>query len=507
MESPDEHISDRVLQIIKGGIPWLTWTLLLIIGLFLGTEVIMHLWVDQPLNFYEPELAMDAYRLSEGLTIYPDFEQGPFGGLYAPLYQIVTSLFFVIGWQELATLRLISIGSIVVTAYFMVRSERFHNPPAVSGGFFLALLLLLIWHNDVVRFDMHGKPDAFAAMWLIVGIYFVRQAYHYHFSLRSISLAMAALTLAFATKQTMLFAIPPTLLIIWVYGNFTKAVTAGGLFTLFSLMLWPVLWLITGPNMWFYVFQQAGVFPYRWGNLFNNIYTLLSHPLILLTGALLLWELHQHKWKFAYSFLTVLLLFSIPAGVITAIKTGGMANAHLPTFWICSMIIFISLPRGKMISAITGIRLKSNQPFRYQLMALSFVVLLFLQLGIKPYAWLRSFDYRLSGHQAYNELADNLRDVKGQVYCPWDNYLTLKASKPLVWSIKWERETGLHGIQANRSYEKIALNSTAVVTVTTSDSRNSTLPTFLDQHDFTQQESFAIWQTLTYHLWVASPSE
>jgi hypothetical protein len=472
-------------------------------GLYLISEMVVHLWVDQPLNYYEPELAMDAYRLSQGQSIYPPFETGPFAGLYAPLYQLVTSLFFVIGWQELATLRLISIGSILTAAWLMSRMSIGPFSNTKITHFAWAALLLLVWHNDVVQFDMHGKPDAFGALWMVVGIYFLHRAYRHNFAHWLLALAMGAFTLALATKQTMLFALPPVLLSIWIWGSFRTAISALGYFVLFNLMLWPLLWWITGPNMWFYVFEQAGIFPYRWGSLFNNAYNLLTQPLMLLAAGLLLWNYYQHKWNFILGLLSLLLLFAIPAGVITAIKAGGMSNAHLPTFWIASLIVYTTIPwknwPNQTSSDDNGEN--SNGAGRFAIVGLA--VILFLQLGIQPYVWLTSFDYRLTGHEEYNKLAESLRSVEGSIFSPWDNYLTLKAGNPLVWSIKWERETKLHDIESDYSSDYWAENSEAVVTVSVSGSSQSHMPEVLENARFQKAESFAISQSLTYHLWKA----
>jgi hypothetical protein len=474
--------------------------LLALSGIYLISEMIMHLWISQPVNFYEPEIAMDAYRLSEGLSIYPAFQTGPFGGLYAPFYQMISSLFFVIGLDHLQLLRAISIVSMLVSGWLIWKTTHPNQP--IHWTAILPLLLVLIWHNDVVRFDMHGKPDAFAALWMIAGIYFMLDRQKLRSDIHSLVYAMVAFTLAFATKQTMLFVLPPLLLTLVIHQGWKRGIQAGLLFLTLNVMIWPLLWWLTGPEMWFYVFKQAGVFPYRWGNLFKSAFKVLTQPLVLTALGTLIWRLYRKTWTADLTLLSLLLLFAYPAGVITAIKSGGMANAHLATYWLAGFIIWKALPLSDWLDQWYKLGASAlDRSARFGLATLS--LLLFLQLGIRPYAWLKSFQYRLHGDQQYEQLADRLQQADGQVYCPWDNYLTLKAGKPLVWSQKWEMETGLHGIRSRTNYLDIMRSSSYVVDVRTGAKRNTDVDGFLRKQNFTHLKSFAIGQSLTYHLWKA----
>ncbi len=132
------------------------------------------------------------------------------------------------------------------------------------------------------------------------------------------------------------------------------------------------------------------------------------------------------------------------------------------------------------------------------------VILLWFTLRPNIPSIVYSFKYRYQQWKHYEYLADKLAKEPGTVYVPMDNYLSLKAGKPIRWSYKWQVETPMRGLQSfpKENSFTLAEKSDWVVTIDNGDWTSDTeLEKQLQRKGFEQVEQLQMGQIRSYRLW------
>lgn len=476
------------------------WLALGIVSAYGIWEIAHMLLIDFPFNYYEAEVVGDAWRLSKGEAMYPLLEEGPYGGLYAPGYHFLLAGFFTLLPDTLITARLTSVLSILLIAWLIIQTE---NPSHKPAWFLTAFASLIIWHNALVQFDLHAKPDTFGVLLSISALYFaIKSARSADWKLVLISGFFIAAGVI--TKQTNLFILPPLLVFFLLKKELRLSGILLGSFVISSAVLWFIAAMTTGPEIWFYVFDQPGAFRMRWGVVGDSIWNILDQPLVYLYGALVLWNFLKEKLTSADYLIFFSVLFAWPACVLSASKGGGLANSYQPLFYLISYGLLLFAMRSQLFSNLSDIKNRTHFDTAI-LWTLALVML--ITVHINPVSSLTTTDWRWNAQQNYEYLADRLKEVDGQIYAPYDNYLTIKAGKPLIWSRKWEVETDMTKAEHHpkNSSVSIAFESAAVVTITHFDWNNERdLEQRLQKNSFIKDTTLPMDQLREYHLWIKS---
>jgi hypothetical protein len=417
--SISEALTNRLL---KGGASGI----FIFIGVFLASEIVKHLWFDFPLNMYEPELVTEAWALSRGEITHGNYSEGPYSGLYAPLYQLFGALLFQVLPVSLITMRVISIFSLVGIAFL------FHRwAPVVHRWSFPAwIFAVLMWHVPGVGFDMHGKPDSFAAFLAFWSVFLVRDIEKADSNGRLLISALIA-ALAVAAKQPMLLAaavIGPALLF---FHSWKRALMWGAAFGVFSGVVWTALRWICGENLFTNVFVIPGLYTMRLSVLSAVIVAQFRQPLVLVAVGCILLSLvrKQLKYKEALPYFTMLLTF--PAGLLTAAKAGGMDNAMLP-FWYASMLV-VAMHAEALKTWLSNQATSIRSGFFFMVSIWAFGT-----AGINIPSVITGWGDVLQQQEAQIRLISTIKGTPGDVYVPMDNYLAIKAGKGVNLSEKSE---------------------------------------------------------------------
>lgn len=474
---------------------WTRLGLQVTIGLFLFyflSEVAVYLLIDFPFNQYEPEVVMDAWALSQGMDLYPPREVGPPAGLYAPFYHIVTALFFQILPDSLLTARLVSILAMLGSVWIIKQSGK-DIPQAWLWSFFA----IFIWHPNIAEFDMHAKPDSLSVFLGMLSAFFALQSEQ-----KSSNWVWAALisALSVASKQSMLFVPAGIGLALWISKDWRKLFSFTGLFVVFSAIIWWLFSLFLGDGIWFYVFVQPGSFQMRWAGTFINFWYIQSPIVWWLLLLTIPWYWSEKIRDKRYLLLMSVTFLALPASVLTASKGGGLANAYQPFFYFMSWTFIYVIGQNwfenwKIENRITQQKVVA---------AFGFVILLWFTLRPNIPSIVYSFKYRYQQWKNYEYLAEKLAGVPGSVYVPMDNYLSLKAGKPMRWSYKWQVETPMRDLQSfpKENSFSLALKSDWVITINNGDWTSDTeLEKHLQGKGFEQVEQLQMGQIRSYRLW------
>lgn len=469
----------------------LTCTIGLVVAYFLY-ELASYLLIDYPFNQYEPEVIMDSWGLAHGQDLYPARSIGPIAGLYAPLYHIVVAFFFQFLPETLLTARLVSISSLFVGMYFIKKTTSELPFPAL-----LAFLGILIWHPIIAEFDFHAKPDSFSVLLGMASVYFLIKSET--ISWRAILVSALFSALAISTKQSMLFVPVGIGLALLISRNYKAVFNFSFSFLLITAGLWSVFTYTLGPDLWYYVFVQPGSFQMRWGSIFINFWSIQSNlPWLILLGLIPVF-IKQHSLPKPFLLLLCVSLFALPASVLTASKGGGLTNAYQPFFYFLTWTL---------LSAVAyqwkkGLNLE-DWVLKNKIWAKALLILI-IWFTLRPNipSIITSVNHRLNVHASYEKLAETLRENQGIVYVPMDNYLSLKAGKPLRWSYKWQVETRLSAPNnPPQNHTSIALASDMVVTILNYDWTSDTkLESDLIKHGYKQLEVYKMDLFREYRLW------
>ncbi|NCP83535.1 MAG: hypothetical protein GW823_01280 [Bacteroidetes bacterium] len=459
-------------------------------SLFFLYEMASHLLLDVPLNAYEPEVIMDSWAVSQGKELYPLRTVGPIAGLYAPLFNIVVALFFQVFPNTLLTARLISILSLIISGWLISKSIK--NLPFAG---IIGLFSILIWHSNLLNFDMHAKPDSFSVLLGMASAFAVIQKKIYQ---RIIISALIA-SFALAAKQSMAFVPVGIGLAFLVQKEWKNTLVFSLAFLSSTVLLWFVLGKTMGPDLWFYVFIQPGSFKMNWAALLINFWY-IQYSLFWLASLVLIPIVVKQKrvdWEIKVIF--CISLFALPACVLTVSKGGGMVNAYQAFYyfstWLCILLFDKQWNVGLNLKHIVD-----KYPSQVQ-WGLS--IILFISVHPNFPSIILSVPQRIEMHKQYSTLVDDIQSSGGTVYAPMDNYVTLKAGKPIRWSYKWQVETRLSKeINPGKNHTSIALESDLVVTVLneswTSDTK---LEASLAKNGFKKIKSYSLNLGQEYNLW------
>jgi hypothetical protein len=474
------------------------WLALGIVSAYGLWEIAHMLLIDFPFNFYEAEVVGDAWRLAQGDAMYPLLEEGPYGGLYAPGYHFLLAGFFSLLPDTMVTARLTSVLSVLLIAWLIIRTE---NPKNKGIWYLTAFVSLIIWHNTLAQFDLHAKPDTFGVLLSVTALYFaIKTSHKQHWKLAVLSgLFIAA---GVITKQTNLFILPPVLGFFLLKKEYRTSFYIFLSFVLSSALLWFIASLTTGPEIWFYVFEQPGAFRMRWGVVGDSIWYIIDQPLILIYGGIFVAYFLKKRLTSADYLIFFSVIFAWPACVLSASKGGGLSNSYQPMYYLVSYGLMLFAMRSSLFRNFTE---QKERTARETTWLWSLALVLLITVHINPVSNITTTDWRWNAQHNYEYLADRLEQMEGQIYVPFDNYLTIKAENPLIWSRKWEVETNMSKAEHHpeRSSTAIALESAAVVTITHFGwNDESKLEQKLRQHNFKKDTTLTMDQLREYHLWL-----
>jgi hypothetical protein len=461
--------------------------------LFFLYETTSFLLVDFPFNMYEPEVIMDSWAVSQGQYLYPLRTVGPIAGLYAPLYNIVIAFFFQFLPNTLLTARLISVLSLLFAVGMIFKSIK--NLPFAG---ILSIFAIFMWHPALLNFDMHAKPDSFSVM-LGMASTFVLISKR---SIKTILLAAFLSALALAAKQSMAFVPVGIGLALLIQKDWKNVFLFGVSFLVLTGALWFVLFKTMGPDMWFYVFVQPGTFKMYWAGTIINFwyiqYTLIWLAVLVLFPVLMYQK--QLTWDIILVFSVTIL--AMPACVLTASKGGGMVNAYQAFFYFSSWLALLMIDKQWKSGLNIQNRVVKNEYLT------QWILILVLFFTVKPNfpSIILSIPQRLETHKQYSALINDIQKDGGTIYAPMDNYVSLKAGKPIRWSYKWQIETPLtKDNNPGKNHVNLALASDLVVTVHNADWTSDTkLEVILQQNGYSKLHSYPLTLSQTYFLWKKS---
>ena len=416
------------------------------------------LLIDFPFNYYEAEVVAEAFELSQGRDIYHPLETGPFAGLYAPGFQLVGALLFQIFPASLIGMRLISVVSLIGIAWIYYRL----SPSRGLLTQLFALALVGIWHTHLAEFDLHAKPDSFGSFLAILGLGLLL----WGAQKKNLGYTMAAgvaISLAVGVKQSMFFMLPPIGLGLILHFKWRQLAAFSAAFGLFTVLLWWFFYAVTGPEIFFYTFVQPGTFRMRYGRIFDTVYGILRGPWLAIAVLLAYRIWAKSKWSMENTLIGLCVWVAWPACVLSASKGGGMANSYQPFFLLLGFWVMYNLPLQALIKRAQYPQASGNYA---NLLVVFLGFALVWTADINPASSYTIARQRFETRTNYNALAKELASLDGSVYCPDDNYLTIKAGKPNFWGRKWEIETWSAPLNPKRlTYISKSLRADHVVTV------------------------------------------
>lgn len=473
-------------------------TVVVLLSLYFGYEILSFLIVDYPFNSYEPEVILDTWAVSYGQELYPARQIGPIAGLYAPFYHMITALFFQILPNSISTGRFVSILSLFGMIFIIWKSIK-----SFPKAFIFSAFSILIWHQTLLNFDMHAKPDSFSVFMGFLSAYILLK----NSTLRMNDIFLSALfsSLAIITKQSMAFAPVGIGLYFLIHREWKKMVQFAFGAILISGILWITFSKLLGSDFFYFIFVQPGKFQMHWAGTVLNFWFIQNSFLWILLILLfpLLWV---NRWiQKKHILLICITLVALPASVLTASKGGGMANAYQPFLYFFSWLIVSILNENWE----KGFNLKSwFEQFPNAANWFLSVLILFTAMPNFP-SILLSAPQRYQTYVNYNQLAEDIRSANGTVYCPNDNYITLKAGKPLRWSFKWFIEAQLtKEFYPKKDYATIANESNYLVLIKKDGQfLNPKLKKLVQSGRFELQKEYKMMPGTTYELYQNSKTK
>lgn len=403
-----------------------TISIVVFLTVFALFSVFKHLYFDLPVNYYEPELVTEAYALANGQHTHGTLAEGPWSGLYAPLFQAFGALLFQVFPASIVVMRGISLVSLGVMAWMAYTLDDAKSPIKVL----LWTLAVFQWHNFSGGFDLQAKPDSLAVMLALGALFVLRKD-----DLKWPSLILSALLAAFAVaaKQTMVFSAVAIGLFFLGSRAFRNLFVWSTSFVAFSAILWSVLSHLCGPTLFLSSFVIPGMHRLRLGVLSDGFNLMLTMPWVLLAAGLIF---YRHFIKIAREFDTLLSIFwalTIPVSLLTLAKVGGQNNAFLP-LWITSIFVI-----ARNADTLLDFLKKQTQTMRAAILFLAALTALG-NARINIPSEITRFEELQNYKAAYEALADSLRSIDETIYVPMDTYLAIKAGKPANMSMKSEHD-------------------------------------------------------------------
>ena len=466
--------------------------LLSFFGLYALYEIVCFLWIDFPFNYYESEVITDAIAFHRGNPLFPARSEGPWGGLYAPFYHFVLSFLFFFFPETITTGRLVSILSMLVSAWFIYKSIK--NLPFKAVWAFVAIF---VWHQSLLMFDMHAKPDSLGTM-LGMAALFVLVTNEWTWKMLLLSALFSVLSVS--TKQSMLFIPAGIGLALLIHLKWRELIQFSTFFVGGTVVLWTIFHFTTGPDMWYYVFVQPGTFKMRWGGLLFNIWDINNILPWLLTIPFIPKIFAERRENPSSILFLMVVLLAIPACVLSATKGGGQSNSFQPFFYIATwfFLFLLSEQWNKDYEFYASFK-SSTSAWILSI----FVLILFTWQPNVP-SIITSLKFRKSAHQNYSTLIKDIRANEEPAYCAIDNYLHIKAGNPLRWSVKWESETLRNNLDNKPKTHSnvIALQHSQVVTIHfLSWVKELVLEEKLQRNGYTLVKTYPMDQLREYRLW------
>lgn len=423
---------------------------------FVVQQLVLFFFIDAPLNYYEPELVTEAWALSQGGLTHPPYETGPYSGLYAPFYQFFASLIFLVVSPSLLWMRFLSLIAVALCAEILHRFSGVQHWSSRPLWFFL----LMMWHNTLVGFDMQGKPDSLAVLLIFMTIFSLSKFLQYPKNPRFLVHSAVAAAFAVLTKQPALFVAAAAGTVLLVENRYRHLVQWIGIFAAVSVALWLVMVEICGPMLLTNAFVVPGQYKIRFGEMAQYANGAFGNIWFLLATGLFIYRRSAGRWEPVDTLLFSALFWSFPASLLTASKAGGMWNAFQPFFYL---ILAIIARNASLILDLLRSRVNSDNR-NYILLLTALAVFGTYRINI-PSEITRTgqlLEYR----RTYNRIAKELAADTAQIFIPMDNYLALKAGKPLNYSLKSELDVfpQFMKVPAYRHSLSIADQSTLVVT-------------------------------------------
>jgi len=363
-----------------------------------------------------------AIRILDGKPIYtaPSLDFSAF--VYTPFYYYVTSVVMKIGGEGLWAGRLVSILSILLSAFLIgkiVRRETSSSMLSVSGAMlFIAFYRLTGFFYDIVRMDSLALCLVVAAIYSalyfrrghIIGAIFVALAY---FTKQQMLFVWPAIALCFALRdRRQLISFAFLSLLIVVAGTIVLSLSTNG---------WYRFYTYTIPSM-----KASAGFDWQTALEFFRYWMLGSFGFTTLAILIAIFAVRKDA-KSARGNLFVIIACYIMATISGAIgfgNPGGYKNVLMPLAATISIIFPIS---ANIISE--GIRKfldgdrSSNSQISAAIMLLAFLSLAYNPLGQKML--FASTKQRLAG----DEFMAKLKAMPGDVWIPYHGYIGRLAGK------------------------------------------------------------------------------
>ena len=406
---------------------------------FIGYALaIIALRINCPVQFdvFEGKELCKAYDFANGADIYRDPSVGGATDIYTPFYPMLLSRILLVVPPSFFWGRLLSMLASGLTCLIFVRwlwARPSGDRPMIL--LLVAMFLSVAWRTN--WFVCALKPDSLCHLFWLGA--FAVALYAGRWAATGSALLLVA---AFYTKQTAVFAIPGLLVFFFLRG-WRDGLVFSMVLGLGMMIMFPVLKLLTGSWMAFYVFGRMSVnagggFPVS--SLAGHFFSLSALPLLLVSSIVGI-VLVRAKWDDPGYRLALLSLPCLVGGsVLTTSSVGGNLNSMMPA---CYGMLFL----GSYAIAWGFERWRGQAGYAWAVL-----FLLGMQFdALFPYHASKGLG-RLD--KDFVEVVTFLKGAEGSMYAPSHNVLTLLAGhaenddRTLAWFISNRTGAGLDRIRA-----------------------------------------------------------
>ena len=365
------------------------------------------------LEWMEGNALSHLQRILAGQPLYHEPELAHLPNMYTPLYYYLSALVALVTGPSFLPLRLVSLASslgIVVLLFVIVRRETGdRTAAAVSACTFAATYQIGDAWLDV------GRVDSLFLLLMLASVYFIR------FGKGASALAVAGVLagLAFLTKQTAaVVGLPMGLYLLfadWRRGLWYCAGVGGVVGGVTAVLQ------VTSGGWFLYYVTLAGDHPWRLWFLVDFWTKDLLGPLpfacLASAAALILWRPSGAHFRQIYLFAGVGFLCG---SWYTRILPLGHFNVLIPAYLWISLMVGIGL--HQILSRIRG----AGEARLWRLLVLGAALAQLAILIYDPRPKLPTDADAAAG----DKLVQKIRTIKGPVFIPCHDYLTVRAGKP-----------------------------------------------------------------------------
>ena len=393
----------RVLLLVAGA--WYLLAFLLV--------AVTRLPYPYELEWMEGNALAHMQRILAGQPLYHEPALSHLPNMYTPLYYYLSALVAAITGPTFLPLRLVSfasaLGILALLFVIVLRETKDRTAAAVSACTFAATYQLGDAWLDV------GRVDSLFLLLMLGSVYFIR----FGKGSRAIALAGVLAGLAFLTKQTAaVVGLPMGLYLLlsdWRRGLW-YCVGVGGVVGITTAVL-----QVTTGGWFLYYITLAGDHPWRLRFLIDFWTKDLLGPLpfacLASAAALILWRPRGASFRHIY----------LVAGVgflcgswYTRILPLGHYNVLIPAFLWISLMVGIGL--HQILSRVRG----TGEARLWRLLVLGAALAQLAILIYDPRPKLPTDADEAAG----DKLVQKIRSIKGPVFIPCHDYLTVRAGKP-----------------------------------------------------------------------------